>query len=223
MAAQCGGADLLSTVEVVCHGVPSEVVWQQHLASLETQYGSKVTDYRFRSKSPAGWHVSSTVAQFANGREYVRNGGQDAFMLAFLCNYCLRRSCYDCEFCAESSAADLTVGDFWGAPPSLDDDKGASIAVVRTARGRELLEQYGHLPCTVVPLSLAQAGNPRLKTGHIAMPSQREDFQRVLLEEGYEAVVKHYLRPTPLSRRVAARAYHLLKRVFSSDGGGRIK
>jgi hypothetical protein len=55
------------------------------------------------------------------------------------------------------------------------------------------------------------------------MPSQREDFQRVLLEEGYEAVVKHYLQPTPLSRHVAARAYHLLKRVFSRDGGGRIK
>ena len=223
MAVQCGGADLLSTVEVICHGVPSEVVWQKYMASLEAHYGSKVTDYRFRSKSPAGRHGYSIVAQFANGREYIRSGGQDAFMLAFLRDYCLRRSCYDCEFCAESSAADLTIGDFWGAPPSLDDDKGVSIVIVRTVRGRGLLDQCGHLQSSAVALAVAQAGNPRLKTGHIGMPSQRENFRRVLLEEGYKAAAKRYLRLVPLGRRIVGRVYHLLKRVFSSDKRGRVK
>jgi len=224
MAVQCGGADLLRTVEVICHGVPSEVVWHGYLASLETWYGSKVADYRFRSKSPAGWHGYSTVARFANGREYVRNHGQDAFNVAFLRDYCLRRSCYDCEFCAESSAADLTVGDFWGVPPSLDDDKGVSIAVVRTVHGREMLDQCGHLQSSAVPLAVAQAGNRRLRTGHIAMPAQRENFRRVLLEEGYEAAAKRYLRSVPPSwRQRASRAYHWLKGAVSSNKRGRVK
>lgn len=222
MAVQCGGADLLSTVEVICHGVPSEVVWQKYLASLEARYGSKVTDYRFRSKSPAGWHGYSIVAQFANGREYIRSGGQDAFMLAFLRDYCLRRSCYDCEFCAENSVADLTLGDFWGVPPSLDDDKGVSIAVVRTACGQALLDQCGHLQSSVVSLAVAQAGNPRLKSGHIGIPQQRDDFKRVLLEEGYDAVLERYLQPTRLSwRQMASRTYHSLKRALGSDKGGK--
>ena len=234
MAAQYAGADLLSTVEVICHGVPSEVVWQNYLASLETRYGSKVMDYRFRSKFPEGWHGYDTMARFTNGREYVRNHRQDAFNAAFLRDYCLRRSCYDCEFCSGNSVADLTLGDFWGASPSLDDDKGVSIAVVRTARGRELLEQCGRLRHTVVSLSVAQAGNPRLTTGHIAVPAQRETFQRVLLEEGYEAAAKRYLRPVPLGRRIASRAYrlgsrvatqvcHWLKTAFSSNKRGRVR
>ena len=224
MAVQCGEADLLSTVEVICHGVPSEVVWRGYLATLEARYSSRVTDYRFRSKSPEGWHRFSTVAQFSNGREYVRNHEQDAFMLAFLRNYCLRRSCYDCEFCAENSVADLTLGDFWGAPPSLDDDKGVSIAVVRTACGQALLDQCGHLQSSVVSLAVAQAGNPRLTTGHIAMPSQRENFQRVLLEEGYEAAAARFLQPAPPSwRQMASRTYHSLKRVLGHNKGGKVK
>lgn len=223
LAVQCGEADLLSTVEVICHGVPSEVVWRGYLASLEACYGSKVMDYRFRSKSPEGCHGSSTVARFANGREYVRNQGQDAFNVAFLSDYCLRRSCYDCEFCAGNSVADLTIGDFWGAPPSLDDDKGVSIAVVRTACGQALLDQCGHLQSSVVSLAVAQAGNPRLKSGHIGIPQQRDDFKRVLLGEGYEAAAKRYLRPVPLGRRMAARAYHVLKALFSSNNGGKVK
>lgn len=224
LAVQCGEADLLSTVEVICHGVPSEVVWQWYLATLEARYSSRVTDYRFRSKSPAGWHGFSTVARFSNGREYVRNHGQDAFMLAFLRNYCLRRSCYDCEFCAENSVADLTLGDFWGAPPSLDDDKGVSIAVVCTACGQALLDQCGHLQSSVVSLAVAQAGNPRLKSGHIGIPQQRDDFKRVLLEEGYDAVLERYLQPTRLSwRQMASHTYHSLKRALGNDKGGKVK
>ena len=224
LAVQCGGVGLLSVVEVICHGVPSEVVWWGYLTSLEARYGSKVTDYRFRSKSPAGWHGYSAVARFANGREYVRNHGQDFFNVAFLRDYCLRRSCYDCEFCAENSVADLTLGDFWGVPLSLDDDKGVSIAVVRTACGQALLDQCGHLQSSVVSLAVAQAGNPRLKSGHIGIPQQRDDFKRVLLEEGYDAVLERYLQPTRLSwRQMASRTYHSLKRALGNDKGGKAK
>lgn len=132
--------DRLYTAEVFCHGVPSPEVWKKYLQMQKEAYNSTIGEVYFRYKT-FGWHRFSMVLRFARGEVYERSHDEDAFMKVFLNNLCLRPSCHGCKFRESRSGADLTIGDAWGIErtmPDMDDDKGTSVVVVNTERGRLL-------------------------------------------------------------------------------------
>ncbi len=132
----------LYIVDFICRGVPSPELFQKYLHDLQKQYESKVVNVWMKNKRN-GWHSLTTVIQFANGEEYVRGGFEDPYVQLYLkYNLGIRESCYQCRFKHETSAADITLGDFWGLEPGdMDDDKGTSVLLCRTKKGRELVDR----------------------------------------------------------------------------------
>ena len=68
---------------------------------------------------------------------------KDLFMQMFLSNICLRLSCHDCKFKNLERPSDITIGDSWGIAnymPDMDDNKGTSVVLVHSDKGRELFE-----------------------------------------------------------------------------------
>lgn len=55
-----------------------------------------------------------------------------------------RESCGKCHFCNTKRPSDITLADFWGwensVPNMNEDDKGISLLLVNTPKGKEILE-----------------------------------------------------------------------------------
>lgn len=127
----------LLTVDILCHGVPSPLLWKRYLVELEHRYGAKTQQISFRKKDP-GWKLFSLSLLFFNSQVYMHTFKEDPYMQMFLNNICLRPSCYECKFKAVHSQADITLGDCWGIEeymPEIDDDKGVSVIFVHTENG----------------------------------------------------------------------------------------
>ena len=120
----------LLTIDVVCHGAPSPGVWRQYLA--ETY--SEEEFIKSRLKAAAG---KNTV--LLSDIHY-----DNVYMKGFLSNLYLRPSCHDCKCKDGKHHSDISLGDFWGIDkfnPSFDDDKGVSLVLINTPKGKEFLQK----------------------------------------------------------------------------------
>ena len=57
---------------------------------------------------------------------------------------------YACEFKGMDRPSDITIGDCWGIEnvmPDMDDDKGTSVLLIHTEKGKQLLE---NITCDLV-------------------------------------------------------------------------
>lgn len=77
---------------------------------------------------------------------------ENAFMKVFLSNIILRPSCYACPAKGGRSGSDITLGDFWGIEnvmPDFDDDRGASLVLAGSQKGRNFLKELNTSHCDV--------------------------------------------------------------------------
>lgn len=135
--------DNLITVDFICHGVPSPLVWKKYLDYRKKTAQSDIAKISFRYKNN-GWKKYSVLFEFSNNTEYLVEHDNDPFMRVFLDNYCLRPSCYNCAFKTKNRQADITLADFWGIEniyPEMDDDKGTSLAVIHSKKGKYTFQQ----------------------------------------------------------------------------------
>ena len=147
----------LISVDFLCHGVPSPGVWRKYLTEVSTSFpkeingisldfSTKITGIDFRNKQQSGWkNFYLTITGLSNGTEKVLLSDKhqnNPFMKGFLGDLYLRPSCYNCKCKNGASHSDLTIADFWGINsimPDFDDDKGVSLVLVNTDKGRNVL------------------------------------------------------------------------------------
>lgn len=140
------GYDNLITVEVICHGVPSQKLFNKYVAFLEKKYKAKLIEYKFRSKKAASWGTYKALATFEKNKKIIYqkiNADFDPYYWSFLYSENHRESCYNCKFAKKDRNADLTLGDFWGIEkimPKMVDYNGVSVVVINTYKGKNILE-----------------------------------------------------------------------------------
>lgn len=142
----------LLLVDVVCHAVPSPMVWQKYLdereAALAGGRGSAPAEGRnirrisFRHKN-CGWKRYSLSLRFANDKEYLSDLRTDPFLRGFLHELYNRPSCYHCQCRDLRGGADLSIADYWRVDsrfPEMDDDKGVSLVLGGTKKGQDAFD-----------------------------------------------------------------------------------
>lgn len=132
----------LLLVDIICHGVPSPKVWQEYIKYREKKNKSSSRRIFFRHKK-YGWKRYAVSFSFENDTAYLGPLDRDLFMQAFLTDICLRPSCGQCAFKKTDRISDITLADFWGIEhilPSMDDDRGTSLVLVHSSKGRNLLD-----------------------------------------------------------------------------------
>jgi len=120
----------LLTIDVVCHGAPSPGVWRQYLA--ETYSEEEFIKSRLKAAAGKNTVLSSDIHY------------DNVYMKGFLSNLYLRPSCHDCKCKDGKHHSDISLGDFWGIDkfnPSFDDDKGVSLVLINTPKGKEFLQK----------------------------------------------------------------------------------
>lgn len=160
--AYLGDSDGLLTVDVICHGVPSPMVWRTYLTELEKDVASKAVRVAFRDKTE-GWQRYSLAVEFENGRVYRRNVTQDLYLRGFVEDLYLRPSCHGCVFKNENYSSDLTIGDLWGAAridPRLRGSQGISLLIPHTAKGQQALAALEGCTLEEIPVEAALKSNP---------------------------------------------------------------
>lgn len=131
----------LITIDLLCLGVSSPMLYQKWINYLEKKYKDKVTYVYFRDKS-YGYATANVRVCFE--RKYIEQTyDAKSLMKTFFSGYNMRPSCYDCDFRLVERASDFTlgdmhqIGDFFSY---MDDDKGTTCVWAHTERAKELLE-----------------------------------------------------------------------------------
>jgi acetyltransferase-like isoleucine patch superfamily enzyme/coenzyme F420-reducing hydrogenase beta subunit len=196
--------DALYTADIICKGVPSPKYFKAYIGFLKKKYNSKIVSLRFKykdKKSP--WGSLTTKICFQNGKIYMKRGGYDGFMTAFLqTGFTVRPSCFECPFTVYPRAGDITLGDFWGIERLVRDlkdrEKGYSLILSNSEKGNDLLEGIKDT-VTLMPFSVkdAERGNFHLiqpydpVTGY--SEALRREFYDDLDKKGYGYVNKKYI------------------------------
>ena len=133
----------------MCHGVPSPLVWQKYLEGRGKGQNGMPQKVNFRDKV-SGWsrYGYSVTYESVNGKREIIPNKQDLFMQGFVKNVYLRSCCGQCEYKFLSRKCDITLGDYWGIwnqAPEMDDNKGTSLVLVHSEKGKGLWNQIGSL------------------------------------------------------------------------------
>lgn len=195
--------DTLYTQDIICHGVPSPMVWEKYVEERERKSNSQTQRMFFRHKK-YGWKTYAVLFEFSNNTAYVKNLREDSFMRAFLSNACLRPSCYNCSFKSIKRQADITLADFWGIQnvlPEMDDDKGTSLVLIHSEKVQKLMESIqsiSHTECVSeeVVTKFNSAAIQSAKMGEY-----RDIYMRRIVSESPDELAKIYFK-VPLKRRI---------------------
>lgn len=129
--------DNLITMDLICHGVPSQPYFKSYVADLlkhKSKEGLKA--FRFRWKPLEGDVVNDVYVGFRH---------QDYYMSYYLWGKGYRPSCYHCRFAGEVRQGDFTIGDFFNnavAKLPIDDTKGSSLVLLNTPKAKALEGLY---------------------------------------------------------------------------------
>ena len=212
----------LYTAEILCHGVPSFMVWRKYLQEQEMKNGSKLWGVSFRDKA-SGWHQYAVRIFFDNQKNYEKVFYEDSFMKLFLKNICLRPSCHDCQFREGTSGADLTIGDAWGIEkwmPEMDDDKGTSVVVVNSGKGRQLLTEIrDEAEIRKSDAETALAGNPVYYKSVMSHPNRKKFFEA--LEKGASMEELLLFCKEPVWKRMISFCKRAAKKLLKRSNGWR--
>lgn len=200
--------DNLLCCDLVCHGVPSPLLWARYLQYAQGKFGQLVGMAQ-RDKAK-GWKSFGVRLELQGGATRRLAMMEDPYMSAFLRNYSLRRSCYACRFTSTTRAGDITLADFWGVGkkyPEFDpDDGGTSLLLVCSETGRKWLDaSAARLFVGVADLDTAVAGNHILARPS-DLPLERETFYRELVVGDFEGLVNRFSLKGPSALRRVVRA-----------------
>ncbi len=224
----------LLAVDIICHGIPSPLVWQNYIETVKKSKGGKNSAFShsdnagnakidfisFRDKQK-GWKkyslalrlTKATAAGEQNTAWLSAIHHNDPFMRSFLQDLILRPSCYACASKSGKSGSDITIADFWGIEnirPDFDDDKGVSLVIVNSEKGTEYFESI-NTEKTTCSIDDATKCNPSYYHS-VKCPKHRDYFFKKIRQSDCETILNKIAKKNlpPIWRRIASR----IKRVI---------
>lgn len=130
----------LITVDLICHGVPSQKSFDKWIEAIETEK-EHVDGFSFRKLD--GW--SSPPRYIQENKSKPLRYDLEVYMWAFYRGYLFRESCYQCKYANLNRTGDITLGDFWGIgthgiPFSQSQRYGISLVLSNTEKGNQIIE-----------------------------------------------------------------------------------
>lgn len=197
----------LITVDIVCHGVPPQELFDKYLDELSEKLGEKITSFTFRNKKnfdKKNPNLKTALIKTESGREIVKEVPECEYLAAFYDVMIHRPSCGSCPFAELRRTGDITLGDFWGADKffgGFDDGKGVSLVIANTDKGKLLLEK-APLDCVSANRESVLKYNTHLRVP--ASPHENRDkfFELLKTRSFCESVRECMDIPSPLRYRL---------------------
>ena len=214
----------LICADIICHGVPSEKVWRKYIEYQENRMKGAVRRVNFRDKAQ-GWSDFSMKLKCDDENESCVVHQQDLYMQAFLKDCCLRKSCYRCRFKTLHRTSDLTMADLWGFEhfvPEWNDDKGISLLLIHSDKGRALFQAVKKDCCFQrIEAREAVKYNKNAIASATPHPNRGKFFQKLDALPLDELTRKYGKRPVPIKVRLNRAKRRLLRRAKAALVRGR--
>ena len=135
--------DNLWIVDIICHGVPSLNLLQQH---IRNKIGNQEID-NVRFREGAKYCISFlSQGNIIYNSDLFKERYKDEYYNSFFDGYTSRDSCNRCKYAYPLRVSDVTIGDFWGLGRVEDSsmikehDEGISVILPITNKGIELIQ-----------------------------------------------------------------------------------
>lgn len=199
----------LITLDFICHGVPSRLVWRKY---LNWKSGNrKVKAVNFRDKTD-GWLKFSLKIDFMDGSSYCQNPDLDIYMRGFLQDLYLRPSCYECSFKGVARNTDITLADLWGCReimPELYDDRGTSLVFIQSDKGVKIWDVIiDQVRCKVLEDERYKQYNPNMLISVNCNP-KRKKFYRSCSMRNMEKLT----RPAGPLRKMVRKGKRMVRKI----------
>jgi coenzyme F420-reducing hydrogenase beta subunit len=200
----------LFCLDLVCHGVPSQNIFDKYIKYIEEKYKGKITDFTFRHKvlNKNGKWNSKNIKVKVNNKDIIHKPNEDLYLKGFHGELFYRPSCYNCQYANPDRISDITMADFWGVEKLIPEDdvhKGISVILVNTPKGQEVLKgltetmNIKEVSLDFVIESNAQLNRPAKK--HL----KYEEFFKHINSERFDDVVNKCIPKPPLIKSIASR------------------
>lgn len=105
---------LLITIDLVCHGVPSQAYFDAYISKLQNQVcdGRRISSFRFRKLD--AWDYRPAYSLNDEKKWNVVRLEKNAYMGAFFKGLPYRENCYQCQYANLDRVGTFTIADFWG-------------------------------------------------------------------------------------------------------------
>ena len=191
-------AENLETVDIVCHGVPSQAIFDDYLAVLGRKHGV-IREYWFHAKKSVKNGMNSYFA-FRGDRmrkPLIMNWTEDSYNFYYMKSCTYREICYQCRYADKRRVSDITLCDYWHwneHHSEFDPEDTVSGVIVSTEKGRRMLEAVsGNL--TLFPTALDDiAKHNGCLIQPSARPARREKILEIWKTRGYAAVDGDFVR-----------------------------
>lgn len=131
----------LITVDLVCHGVPSQQYLTNYIKYLEKKYKRNATNVSFRDSE-------KYIFRLFDKNEIICNiiKEKDLYLTAFKLSILQRESCMNCKYTTSNRVSDITIGDFWGIQNDEkinkeEKEKGISLVLINTLNGKDFFDK----------------------------------------------------------------------------------
>ncbi len=133
--------DNLITIDLLCHGTPSQIIFEAYLKETVEDF-SDIKSISFRDKIIGWYQMTFSIKYLEDSIDdlYEDAYTENLFMQGFHQNLYLRPSCYNCRFVSRNRVGDITLGDFWDIEKfdkKLFDNKGTSLVLINNDKGRQ--------------------------------------------------------------------------------------
>ena len=185
--------------DLICHGVQSPHVYKEALNYLEKKYNSKTTYVDFRSKDRPWSKACNAIIKFQNGKKIKKRANDILIGIAFLRNYSLRDSCYNCKYKNISRVGDITIGDFWDIRNDKkflkeNGDYGYSTIICNNKKGLKLFND-SKKNLNVISKTIEQckeSNGPLFR--QLPVDGKEKQFFIDFSNNGFDYVRKKYMR-----------------------------
>lgn len=175
--------DNLTTVDIICHGMPPATYLEQHIKSIEDKKKEYTCQLFFRDPKYYTYTFTFTLKN-NNGKEFYNKKvlTRDNYQLGYHRALIYRENCYSCNYACEERISDLTIGDFSGLgrfAPFEYDKHNVSCILENTDKGSALLKKLnGALSMFERPACEAFEVEKQLKSPSVKH-SRRSIFEKV--------------------------------------------
>lgn len=184
----------LITVDVVCHAVPSPLIFREYVSFVNEKFNAKLLSIDMRYKRICGWsHRFSYRYSFHTGKTICDPANVSNWGRLYFSRLIDRPSCHACMFTNYYRSGDFTIADFWDDKklrPELHSKDGTSLLLVNSGKGVELMENICK-NLDVWEINLKEAWQPCLEKPTSASPL-RESFWKDYHSKGYHYVYRRY-------------------------------
>lgn len=172
--------DKLLTADLICHGVPSQKVFNKYLEELNLDEDEEILEINFRDKKFDWGDYSLSVK--TNKRTSLRIKYEDSFLRAFLESLSLRTSCGSCKFARIPRQGDLTLADFWNIKKvdrSFYDKKGTSLVLLNNEKSKTIFKKIksNFKKCKEFPLNKSDNTFTQKSNSTILSPNRNKFFE----------------------------------------------